>query len=159
MNIGRSSLFVAIAYTLPLCVWFLAQLLNAYQANESLSNVAIQCYTALIIIQVILLPIYLPWQTNVGAVYAQLAGIAVFLAVPLPILSLIWLIAGISTQQIINCLLIVFAFALLCYALLSLWAKLLHQEIFRTPIIVSTQVGLCVFAWHFHAQCLEYLGL
>ena len=159
MNITRTSLVIGLAYTLPLCIWLLTQLLNGYQANAPVAVIAHQCFVALIVMQVMLLPIFIPWQMRASTLWVQFESISILLIVPLPLLSIVWLMGAVASAEIATSLLAVCVFAVISYCLLTTWTRLIAQVNLRAFTMLATQAGLTVAAWQFHPQWLGYLGL
>ena len=127
MSPARLSMYTAIAFSLPLCVWFLS-LISIADGESDI---------------VIFFPrIYLGASWRIA-----LTGVAIYICVPIPILAVAWLIGIGRIDSLILCQASIFCLGLLLILLSAGINRLLKTENVLLVCLAIVQASLVLILW------------
>ncbi len=158
MNSLRINLYAGLLYSLPICVWLLAQLDTASLEPEAVGGLMRQAAAALLLVQLLVLSIRLPAMPTPGGGQRRLQALLMLTTVPLPLLTIFWLSGAMDGAILLLSQVMVMGFGLLALGLGRV-IVLLPPGTVRGPAWGSLQVTLALAVWQLRHHWLSWLGL
>lgn len=147
MSPARLSMYTAIAFSLPLCVWFLSLISIADGESDIVLQSARQVVQNLALLQLLFLVIFFP-RIYLGASWRiALTGVAIYICVPIPILAVAWLIGIGRIDSLILCQASIFCLGLLLILLSAGINRLLKTENVLLVCLAIVQASLVLILW------------
>jgi hypothetical protein len=153
---SRQALHVSVIYSIPLVLWFGAQLRLIDWSGANLAQFCRQAQSALILLQVLALALLFIRQTRKNT-HDDVFSILLITFYPLPFLAIIWLIGSATATTLAIGLALVGAAGAIVL-LLQAGARLVPAEgrILQTCLAL-THLVLAILVWNFRAQWQGWL--
>ena len=147
MNPTRLSMYAAILFCLPLCVWFLSLI----SVNDGESGIVLQLARQLVqnlaLLQLMFLVIFFP-RIYFGANWrTALSGAVVYICTPIPVLAIAWLIGIGRIDSLILWQAGVFCLGILLIYLSAGFHRLVKTENVYLLCLAVVQVSLVLTLW------------